>query len=485
MVKYLLSLFCVHFAFLNADVSITIYNDNFALIRDEIELSLQSGRNEINYPGTTSLLEPNSVILKPLEEKHTFKIVEQNYQSDVVSQAQLLAQYEGREINFQIVQNNQTFLKKGKIIRSGYQPQFQTQYGYPRQQVNQPLIEMDGLLRFSLPGIPLFPKLGDSSLLSPTLNWDIFSDTQQNLQAVLSYMSGGLSWKADYNMIVSEKGNLLDLSAWITLNNRSGKEFDQANVKLMAGDVNKVKDGRERVQYEMLAMAKSRADVSPSVQQKSFDEFHLYTLQNKTDLRDKEIKQVEFLTTSGIKSTLRYVYNGRNSNNRHYNTEYRRSNRSYGAQSHEKVVVVREFLNTKENKLGVPLPKGKVRFYKENDDGDIEFVGENLIDHTPKNEEVKIITGNSFDLKGERKQVDFRYHSNHRQVDEKFMITIKNRKDIPVQIRVVEHLYRWNNWEITNSTHSYIKENSDTIHFDVDLKPNEEKELNYSVKYSW
>lgn len=483
MNKFLPLMFFVHLVFLQAEVSLTIYNDNFALIRDEIELSLQTGPNEINYPGTTSLLEPNSVILKPVDDKNFFKIIEQNYQTDVVSQPQLLAQYEGREIDFQITENGKTFLKKGKIVRSGFQPLLYNRHGYPQQQINQPLIEMDGLLRFSLPGIPLFPTLDDSSLLTPTLNWDILSEKQQNLQAVLSYMTGGLSWKADYNLIVSEKGNLLDLSAWITLNNRSGKVFEKAHVKLMAGDVNKVDEGeRYRVQYEAEMMAMDSVAIrGPSVKQKSFDEFHLYTLQQKTDLHDKEMKQVEFLTASGISSKLRYVYDGMELKNRHFS----RNNRSYGTQSHNKVSVMREFMNTEENQLGVPLPRGKVRFYKMNEDGDVEFVGENLIDHTPKNEEVKIITGNSFDLKGERKQVAYHTHSNRHQVDEKFLITLTNRKEIPVKIRVVEHLSRWNNWEITECSYPYLKENSNTIHFDVDLKPDEEKELSYSVKYTW
>lgn len=478
-----LSLLCFCFGYAYSDVSITIYNDNFALIRDEIALSLQTGLNKINYQGTTSMLEPSSVVLKSLNEKHSFKIIEQNYQSDVVSQSQLLAQYEGREIDFQITENDKTFLRKGKIIRSGHQLHLTNHYGYTQQQSSQPLVEMEGLLRFGLPGTPLFPKLDESSLLTPTLNWNLVSERQQNIQAVLSYMTGGLSWRADYNLVVSEEGNLLDLSAWITLNNRSGKVFEEAQIKLMAGDVNKVDEGRGQIQYEMMAMAK--ADRAPSVKEKSFDEFHLYTLQQKTGLRDKEIKQVEFLTSEGIQSTLRYVYDGQNSNHRHYNAEYRRSNRSYGAQSHNKVSVVREFLNTKENKLGVPLPKGKVRFYKMNADGEMEFVGENLIDHTPKNEEVRIVTGNSFDLKGERKQVGFHTHSNRHQVDEKFLITLTNRKDVPVKIRVVEHLYRWNNWEITECSYPYLKKDSDTIYFDVDLKPDEEKDLSYSVQYTW
>lgn len=252
----------------------------------------------------------------------------------------------------------------------------------------------------------------------------------------------------------------------------------------MAGDVNKIQPQRPREMrlYNSKAMA---ADFGgqPTVTEKSFDEFHLYTVARPTTLRDRETKQVEFVRAESVKAPSIYVYDGAEAGYRFYGG--RNNDPGYGTQSNKKVWVMREFVNSETNHLGVALPKGKLRFYRRGDDGQLEFTGENEIDHTPRNETIRVRTGNSFDLVGERKPTDFKTDRADKWMDETFEIKLRNRKKEAVEIRVVEHLYRWNNWNITTSSSDYKKTDAQTIEFRVPVQPDEEKVITYTVHYSW
>ena len=219
-----------------------------------------------------------------------------------------------------------------------------------------------------------------------------------------------------------------------------------------------------------------------SVSEKSFDEFHLYTLARATTLRDRETKQVEFVRAESVKAPSIYVYDGAD-NFRFYGG--RNNDPGYGMQSNKKVWVMREFVNAETNHLGIALPKGKLRFYRRGDDGQLEFTGENEIDHTPRNETIRVRTGNSFDLVGERKPTDFKTDSSDKWIDETFEIKVRNRKKEAVEIRVVEHLYRWNNWKITSNSTDYKKTDAQTIEFRIPVQTDEEKTITYTVHYSW
>ena len=232
-----------------------------------------------------------------------------------------------------------------------------------------------------------------------------------------------------------------------------------------------------------MAMDKS----APAVTEKTFDEYHLYSLERATTLRDREKKQVEYVHASGVKSEIVYIYDGAALGGiswRTMNPDFRRTNEEFGTQGGTKIAVIREFRNTKENGLGIPLPKGRVRFYRSNG-SQLEFTGENQINHTPSGELLRITTGDAFDLIGERKRTNFKVDQANHWVSESFEITLRNRKKEPVTIRAVEHLYRWNNWEITAKSDGFTKLNSDEIEFRIPLKPSEEHKLIYSVVYSW
>ncbi|HEU6448317.1 MAG TPA: hypothetical protein VFV23_07775 [Verrucomicrobiae bacterium] len=485
----------------SAQPALTIYNQNFAVVRDIVPLGLKAGVTEVQYANATAHVEPDSVILRDPTGKHSLQILEQNYRNDPVSQELLLSLFEGKTIDFKVNSwsgdgQQQEKIVQGKIVRSGYVPHYQAmnRYDYQYQQsqmamasqAGQPIIEVNGKLQFGLPGQPLFPDLGGDTILKPTLDWQIQSQKAGKFDGEISYVTGGFTWEADYNLVSPEKGDDVDLVGWVTMDNQSGKTFEKAKIKLMAGDVNKIQPqpGYSRAMAFEGMLDKS---MSPPVSEKSFDEFHLYTLERPTTLRDRETKQVEFVHAEGIKSKTIYVYDGADvSQYRGWSYEMIRGNRDYGTQSNKKIWVMREFVNSETNHLGIALPKGKLRFYRRDADGQLEFVGEDQIDHTPRNETIRVNTGNAFDLVGERRQTDFNVDNSRRTADESFEIKLRNRKkDSPAEVRVVEHLYRWNNWEITTNSDAFLKTDSNTIEFRVQVKPDEEKTITYTVHYSW
>jgi hypothetical protein len=479
--------------------SLTIYNQSFAVVRQTLPLELKSGTNQLEITDITAHLEPDSVILRDLKSGRDLRILEQNYRSDVASQGRLLALYEGKTIEFLVPdKDGNRRLVPGKIIRSGYTPHYQAYSAYDQQYVQaqqayvaagngEPIIEIDGKLQFGLPGLPVFPALSNDTILKPTLSWLLQSDRPGNTSAEFSYVTGGMSWHADYNVVAPVSGNLLDIVGWVTLDNQTGKTFSNAHIKLMAGDVNKLRPVFERLQSFNSAYAPRSEVAAPAVTERNFDEYHLYTLERATTLYDRETKQVEFVRASGVPSQRLYVYDGvkLDQNYNGYQMEQIRDMESFGIQSNPKVWTMVEFKNSKENHLGLPLPKGRVRFYRRDTDGQLEFTGENLIDHTPSDETIRLYTGNVFDAVGERKRTSFIIDRRARTLDESFEIKLRNHKKEPMEIRVVEHLYRWTNWEIQKTSDPFNKLDSRTVEFRVKVPPNGEKVVTYTAHYSW
>jgi hypothetical protein len=467
--------------------ALTIYNQNFFVAREYVPLDLTAGVNHAQFAGIASHLEPDSVILRDPAGR-ALQVLEQNYRNDPVSQELLLSFYEGRTIEF-LVQPNQII--KGKVVRSGYVPSSYYAQNYQQPSYTQPIIEVDGVLRFGLPGQPLFPALSGDSILKPALSWLLQTNDPGKFDAEISYVAGGMSWQSDYNIVVSDnpkgKTDLLDMVGWITMRNQSGKTFENANIKLMAGDVNKLQpssvSGR---MYAAEAKAMMADAAAPVVREKSFDEFHLYTLARATTLRDQETKQVEFVRSTGIRALRLYVYDGAQVQQYgYYNMDQIRQDQSYGTQSNPKVWVMEEFKNAEANHLGIALPKGRLRFYRRDTDGHLEFVGENTIDHTPKDEIIRIFTGNSFDVVGERKRTNIRVDSARNWMDESFEIRVRNHKKEAVTVRVVEHLYRWTNWRLTEQSQESRKTDAQTVEFPVTIAPDGEQVVTYTVHYSW
>lgn len=498
--------FCLAFAALlvqsRAETSLTIYNQNFGVVRDVVPLDLQPGINQVRFAETTAHLEPDSVILRDPKSGVKLSILEQNYRADPISSGLLLNLNEGKEIEFFVRETNRPDrIVKGKIIRSGYvlhdrgamqrhgNRYYQSQMAVAHA-TSQPVIEVDGKLQFSLPGEPRFPALADDTILKPTLDWHIHADKAAKLDAELCYVTGGMSWEADYNVVSPEKGDVMDLTGWVTVDNQSGKTFKDAKLQLIAGDVAKLQDGVDPFASNASSAFMSRTDEAvPAVTEKAFDDYHLYSLPLPTTLHDRETKQVEFVRATGVRTQRLYIYDGVFVDRNRYrgsNYESIRHDENYGTQSNPKVWVMREIKNSEDNKLGLPLPKGKVRFYRQDDAGKLQFVGEDMIDHTARDETLRLYTGNAFDLVGERKRTDFKIDSGNHWIDESFEIKVRNRKkDEAVDIRVVEHLYRWHTWEIRDPSNPFEKKDAQTIEFRIPLKPGEEKTVTYRVHYSW
>lgn len=479
--------------------ALTIYNQSFAVVRDRVKLDLKQGSNDVQFVGVTTHLEPDSVVLRDPAGKVQFSVLEQSYRADTISQPLLLKMHEGKEIDFLVVdREGQESIVRGKVIRSGYVPnaagwQRYGQQFYQRQtalaDVGTPIVEVGGKLRFSLPGQPIFTSLGDDSILQPTLSWRIHATEPAKCDAELGYVTGGMSWEASYNLVMPEKGDTIDLVGWVTIDNQSGKVFPEATIKLMAGDVNKMQGeqgGMAGADFYLGAVRK--AEAAPQVTEKAFDEFHLYSLPLPTTLRDREQKQVEFVRATGVKAKTLYIYDGAALPNVYgWNAEMVRGQPDYGTQSNGKVWVMRELVNSEANGLGLPLPKGRTRFYRRDDaDGRLEFTGENRIDHTPKDETLRIYTGDAFDLVGERKRIDYQHDEGRKQMEEAFEVRVRNRKEKEaVEVRVVEHLYRWNTWNVIQKSHDFVKTDGQTIEYRVNVPAGGEQVITYRVRYQW
>ncbi|MEO7412389.1 MAG: DUF4139 domain-containing protein [Opitutaceae bacterium] len=459
-----------------AQPALTIYNQNFAVVRERVPLDLKAGVTPVTFAGVTAQLEPDSVVLRDPAGKVLLRVLEQSYRADVMSQGLLLSLNEGKTLAFLVRdQNGKEYSVQGKVIRSGYNP---------GGEQTAPIIEVDGKLRFSLPGEPIFPALAGDGILKPTLTWQIGADQPAKLEAELGYITGGMSWQAAYNLVAPEKGDTLDVVGWVTVNNNSGKQFDNASMKLMAGNVSRVQP-REGAPMAARGMVMMDMAASAPVTEKAFDEFHLYTVPRAVTLRDRETKQVEFMRATGVKAPVIYVYDGAANFGTFHGNMIR--DPGYGAQpGNKKIFVMREFRNSEENKLGLPLPKGRVRFYRRDDaDGRIEFTGENEIEHTPKNELIRLTTGDAFDIVGERTRTDFNGNNRQDFAEETFEIKVRNRKTTPVEVRVVEHLYRWTNWNIVQKSDDFTKQDAQTIEFRVNVPADSEKIVTYRVRYEW
>ena len=474
---------------------VTIYNQDFALVKVTRSFDLEAGENEVRMTDVTSLMEPDSIILRDLRDPDAIRILEQNYVGETLSEGYLLSQYEGKTLMFQSTNpaTGEQVLREGRIIRSGYVPRspgwrlgggaraFAAAPGD-----NSPIVEVDGKIQFFLPGRPLFDALGADAILKPTLLWSLWSGRGGRHDLEVSYLTGGLRWEATYNLIAPEEGDLFDLVGWITLTNQSGARFTDARLKLMAGDVSKLRSMPVARAMDAMVMAEAGMAAPRVVTEKPFDEYHLYTLQRPTTLRDGEVKQVEFCRGSGVPGSRFYVYDGAQ-------VQFRggrdfasfRSNPTYGTQSTTKVSAMLEFENSEAAGLGIPLPRGTIKIYRTDEDGGHEFIGENSIDHTPTDETVRVFLGNVFDLVGERRQVDFRVDRDRRTASESFEIKVRNHKDDAVEVRVVERLYRWATWKVPESSDPWKRTDARSIEFRVSVPADGEKVVTYRVDYSW
>ncbi len=450
-------------------VDLTIYNQNLSLIREERTMKLPKGTSRVVVPDIPETIDGTSVHFLSVTAPDAVKVLEQNYQYDLVNQNKLLEKYIGRQVEFVRLDEStkKEFTVEGKILS-----------------INPLVAEVKEKIEISPAGRLVLPSLPEGLILRPQLEWLVSNSKEGEHKTEISYLAGQLSWNCNYVVLLNKEDTKLDLTGWVTLTNNSGTTFKDAGLKLVAGDVNIV---QEQFQYEARGVMAMKADAAePQFKQTDLFEYKLYSLQRRTDLKDNETKQIELTSGKNVASKKVFIYDGMSNEWRWYrNNHSYRSQGSFGQQSNPKVGVFVTFKNEKDAGLGIALPKGKVRVYKRDDEGKEQFIGEDEIDHTPKDEEIRLYLGNAFDIVGERVQKDFKSFSNGRVVEETIEIKVRNHKAEQAEVLVYEHPWRWSQWEITKSNTEWQKVDQSTLKFPVKIAKDGEKTVVYTIRYSW
>lgn len=452
-------------------VDLTIYNQNLSLIREERTINIAKGLSKVVIPDIPATIDGTSLHFASLTDALTVRVLEQNYQYDLVNQAKLLEKYIGKDVEF-IRLNEETkkeYTVTGRLLSSTFSGGL--------------VAEINGKIEINPAGRLVLPSLPEGLILKPQLEWLVENTRAGEHKTEISYLAGQLSWNANYVALLNKDDTKLDLTGWVTATNNSGTSFKDAGLKLVAGDVNIVRQEFDRARSMMEFAAKA---AEPQFAQTELFEYKLYTLKRRTDLKNNETKQIELISGKNVASKKVFIYDGLSDQWRYWYRNYSyRDQGSFGQQSNQKVGVFVTFKNDEKSGLGIPLPKGKIRVYKRDEDGKEQFIGEDLIDHTPKDEELRLYLGNAFDIVGERKQKDFKSFASGKVVEETIEIKVRNHKKETVEILVYEHPWRWGEWEITKSTSDWEKVDQSTIKFPIKIEKDGEKTITYTIRYSW
>lgn len=446
-------------------VAVTIYNEGSALVQDRRTFSFDVGTNIINFTDVAASIDPTSVNFVSLTDPDGTSVLEQNYVYDLVGMSALLQRYIDETIRVTTsdgtIYEGQLLSGSGEIILRGADGSVF-------------VVSRDNIRDVT------FPNLPDGLITRPTLRWLIDSQNGGDQAVELTYLTNGISWTADYNLLLATDNQSLDLNGWVTLNNNSGAAYENALIKLVAGDVNRVQP--EMIMEDVMMMAdmpESRA--GQQVEQREFFQYQLYQIGRPVTVGNNETKQIEFVTGTNVPSELYFVYD---SSVPFYGYGGLYTEQYYGQTGITDVQNWIQFTTAEESGLGSDLPAGRVRVYQQDEDGAALLIGENRIDHTPQGEDIQFYLGNAFDLVGERVQTQFDLIGSN-VVEETFEIRLRNRKDDEtVQIRVPERLSRGSNWEIVNSSMAYEQTSAFAIEFRADVPAGEEVVITYTVRYT-
>lgn len=446
---------------------LTVYNQDLALVRQVRTLPVQQGIFPYRFEDVTTRIDATSVALETLSGP-PLSILEQSYAYDLVNDQKVLEKSLGQTVTF--------FEKVGDVEKS-FSGKLLSVSG------NRPVIQTSEGVYIGYPSRYMLDKLPDGLIVKPTLVWLLKGERRGSQDVALSYLTGGLSWNANYVLLLSPDERKVGFTGWVTVINQSGIGFKDAVLKLLAGDVHRAPQAEPR--RVLYATKEAMAAPAPQFAEKSLFEYHLYTLQRPTTVADNETKQIELVSAPAVPVSKTYVYDGANLGG--YGGWYygSRENRDLGVPSNTKVSVFLEFDNKEAAGLGVPLPKGTVRVFKRDTDGSAQFIGEDAIDHTPKDEHLRIKLGEAFDIVGERKQTAFKVVVSGHVYDESFEITLRNHKSEPVNVRVAEVLYRWSDWEIREESTKHEKIDSQMVVFPVAVPADGEAKVTYTVRYTW
>ncbi len=430
-------------------VGLTIYNQGFAVVKARRKLTLKEGVQDLLFQDVASTIDPTSVKFESLTDPAGTRVLEQNYQYDLVNSQKLLQKYVDREVAFEVLNEKDKSLerKTGTLLST------------------QGIVKMGGEkgeIRLNFPGQVILPALPEGLITRPTLAWKLDAAKAGEHLAKVTYQASSIGWTADYTLIAKKDDTLADLSGWVTINNQSGATYPDAQIKLMAGDVHRVQQQEWAVNSRSVKAGTGGGD-GGGFQEKAFAEYHLYTLGRPATVKESETKQIELLGATDVPSTKIYRYDA--------------------TMDEKKVRVLLGLKNSQASRLGMPLPAGKVRVYKMDEaDGSLEFVGEDRIDHTPKDEKIELYVGDAFDIIGERTQTANRQTAHNRWAGLK--ISVRNHKDVPVTVEIMEHTGYWGNWEIEKNSDPFEKKDAGTVVFKVEIPKDGEKVVEYTL-HSW
>lgn len=449
------------------NLAITVYNEGSALVSDRRQFDINAGVSEIAFTDVAARIDPTSVHFQSLTDPEGTVVLEQNYVYDLVNTQALLKKYLDQEIEVITTDG----LSYGGTLLSG-SDNIILQDDDGRVQV----INREATQQFS------FPELPDGLITRPSLVWLLSAEQAGTQDVEITYLTGGMSWQADYVLLLGQDDSSIDLDGWITLSNSSGATYENARLKLVAGDLQRVDETGRAAQDMVFAMEESAA--SAAVEEREFFEYHLYEIPRPVTVRDNESKQIEFVSAAGVPAEKFFVYDGLQCRNNYwycYFGGYAQTDPTYGIASNPKVMVMLEF---DTDNVEADLPRGRIRMYQQDIDGAALLIGEQYIDHTPEGETLRLYVGDAFDIVGERIQTEFRNPSTY-VIEEDFEITIRNHKDESVEVRIVEHLLRWSEWKVLRSNQGYTRMDSSTIEFLQRIPANGERTITYTVRYEW
>ena len=438
-------------------MALTIYNVNLGLVKDQREIKLTKGTGELRFMDVASQIIPTSVHIKSLIDPDTLQILEQNYEYDLLNPQKLLDKYVGKEVKLYY---KNPYTEREEIVTATL-----------LSNNGGPIFKIGDEITFGHPGRIIFPEIPENLISKPTLVWLINNTLSHPQKVEASYLTNGINWRADYVVTLNDKDDKADLSGWVTIDNKSGATYKNAKLKLVAGDVNRVKDEYE-YRDKMLRVAEIAAAKSagPQFKEDEFFEYHIYTLQRSATIKENQTKQISLLTSDNIPVKKDLIY---------YGARYYYYNQQGEAISNQKIGIFVEIANKQENNLGIPLPKGTVRVYKHDKEGSLQFVGEDLIDHTPKDEKIRIKLGDAFDVVGSRKQTDWKKIA-YDTYEASFEISLRNHKKEDVVVNVIEPIP--GDWKILNSSHDYKKTEAHTAEFRIPVPKDKEIKLTYRVR---
>jgi hypothetical protein len=461
-------------------VELTVYNANFGLVKEIRTIDLRAGRQELRVEDVAAFIDPTSVGMKVMKG-NPLDILEQNYQYDLISTSTILTKSIGKRIRLrQLLDNGRDLVTEGVLLAAPGQV-VATEGGGRMTYTGLVLRTDDGRIVLSPSGTIEVLELPDGLISKPTLMWDLFAQAAGSRDVELTYLTNNISWSADYVMILDADDKKADINGWVTMNNQSGTTYNNAVLKLIAGDVRRVnpqpsggfgggRGGPEMMRSEALGFA-----------EESFFEYHLYTLGRPATVRNNEQKQISLLNVADIVVKKDMVLEGQRSVWRGSGRDYR-PGEGYATDPKIKVNVLVEMTNSDKNGMGMPLPAGKVRVYKRDSKGQVQMIGEDRIDHTPREERLRLYIGDAFDVVGERKRTAFRRIASS-VIEEDFEIKVRNRKKTAEIVRIVEHA--WADWTIVRESMASTKTDSNTFEYLVSLKPDEEKVVSYTVRTRW